>query len=101
MVFSFILLFWVLFFILNFEWGEFGSKFWYYLCFLILLQYIFIIGYLNIVKVNFKFGVNVLILLELLVNEIIFMIKDEMEEIVEIVKWQNKIIYFFEIEEIY
>lgn len=37
----------VLFFILNPEWDEFGSKFWYYLCFSILFYYITISGYAN------------------------------------------------------
>ena len=40
----------VLFFILNPEWGEFGSKFWYYLCFSILFYYITISGYANSVQ---------------------------------------------------
>ncbi len=33
------------FFLLNPEWGEFGRKFWYYLCFSILLYYITLNGY--------------------------------------------------------
>ena len=40
----------VLFFILNPEWDEFGSKFWYYLCFSILFYYITISGYANSVQ---------------------------------------------------
>lgn len=40
----------VLFFILNPEWDEFGSKFWYYLCFSILFYYITISGYTNSVQ---------------------------------------------------
>ena len=40
----------VLFFILNPEWGEFGSKFWYYLCFSILFYYISIAGYTHAVQ---------------------------------------------------
>lgn len=45
-----ILLLRVLFFILNPEWGEFGSKFWYYLCFSILFYYITISGYTNTIQ---------------------------------------------------
>lgn len=101
MAFSLILLLRVLFFILNPEWGEFGSKFWYYLCFSILLQYISITGYSNTVKANLKFGANALIPLEPPANETILMTKDETEETVEIAKWQNKIIHLFETEEIY
>lgn len=35
----------ILFFILNPEWGQFGSKFWYYLCFSLLFYYISLSGY--------------------------------------------------------
>lgn len=37
----------VLFFALNPEWGAFGSKFWYYLCFSILFYYISVSGYVR------------------------------------------------------
>ena len=49
-VFIIILLLRVLFFILNPEWGEFGSKFWYYLCFSFLFYYIAINGYSNTIR---------------------------------------------------
>ncbi|MEO0045125.1 MAG: hypothetical protein RL705_316 [Bacteroidota bacterium] len=39
-----------LFFIINPEWGEFGKKFWYYLCFSILFYYISISGYVNSIR---------------------------------------------------
>lgn len=45
-----ILLLRVLYFILNPEWGQFGRKFWYYLCFSILFYYIALSGYSNTVK---------------------------------------------------
>jgi len=45
-----ILLLRVLFFILNPEWGEFGSKFWYYLCFSFLYYYIALSGYSNAIQ---------------------------------------------------
>lgn len=48
--FGLILILRVLFFILNPEWGEFGSKYWYYLCFSILLMYISITGYSSTLK---------------------------------------------------
>lgn len=35
----------ILFFALNPEWAEFGSKFWYYICFSVLFYYISITGY--------------------------------------------------------
>ena len=54
--FSLILILRVLFFILNPEWGQFGSKYWYYLCFAILLMYISIAGYSNTMKTSPKLG---------------------------------------------
>ncbi|MBT8219522.1 MAG: helix-turn-helix domain-containing protein, partial [Bacteroidia bacterium] len=40
----------ILFFALNPEWGQFGSKFWYYICFSVLFYYIAIEGYANAVQ---------------------------------------------------
>lgn len=42
----------VLFFLLNPEWGAFGSKFWYYLCFSILFYYISITGYTHAIRLG-------------------------------------------------
>lgn len=53
--FTLVLAFRVLLFILNPEWGEFGSKYWYYLCFSILLLYISIAGYSSIIKTAIHF----------------------------------------------
>lgn len=53
--FLLILLLRVLFFMLNPEWGAFGTKFWYYLCFSILFYYIAISGYFNSVKTMIAF----------------------------------------------
>lgn len=47
-----ILLLRVLFFLLNPEWGAFGSKFWYYLCFSILFYYISITGYTHAIRLG-------------------------------------------------
>jgi AraC-like DNA-binding protein len=55
LAFLVILILRVLFFILNPEWGEFGSKFWYYLCFSLLFYYISISGYANSVKAVIAF----------------------------------------------
>lgn len=52
--FAIILLLRVVFFIVNPEWWNFGSKFWYYLCFSILLFYIAISGYSNTLKISFR-----------------------------------------------
>lgn len=56
--FGVILLLRVLFFILNPEWGEFGSKYWYYLCFSVLSFYIAITGYSHTVKASLKFNLG-------------------------------------------
>lgn len=40
----------ILFFTLNPEWGQFGSKFWYYFCFSILFYYIAVVGYIRAVQ---------------------------------------------------
>lgn len=40
----------VLFFILNPEWGNFGSQFWHYIAFSFVFYYIAITGYTNVVK---------------------------------------------------
>ncbi|MEL6672793.1 MAG: AraC family transcriptional regulator, partial [Bacteroidota bacterium] len=50
MAFGLILVLRVLFFILNPEWGAFGSKYWYYLCFSILLVYISINGFAQTIR---------------------------------------------------
>lgn len=46
----------VLFFILNPEWGEFGKKFWYYVCFSILFYFISISGYVNSIRSLISFN---------------------------------------------
>lgn len=53
--FLIILLLRVVFFISNPEWGQFGSKFWYYLCFSVLFYYISISGYTNSVRAIIAF----------------------------------------------
>ena len=53
--FLIILILRILFFILNPEWGQFGSKFWYYLCFSVLFYYISISGYANTVRAMVTF----------------------------------------------
>ena len=46
----------IAFFIINPEWDEFGKKFWYYLCFSVLLYYITIRGYSNSVFTSISFN---------------------------------------------
>ena len=40
----------VLFFIINPDWGQFGSQFWYYISFAFIFAYVAIAGYTNVVK---------------------------------------------------
>ncbi|GAB5399893.1 MAG: hypothetical protein Aureis2KO_14780 [Aureisphaera sp.] len=56
--FSFILVLRVLFFVLNPEWGEFGSKYWYYLWFSILFFFIAIAGYSNTMRAAISYENN-------------------------------------------
>ena len=51
-VFLMLLILRVLFFILNPEWGEFGSKYWYYVSFSILALYLSFRGYLHSVQME-------------------------------------------------
>ncbi|MFP2997639.1 AraC family transcriptional regulator [Spongiivirga sp. MCCC 1A20706] len=48
----------VLFFILNPEWGEFGSQFWHYIAFSLVIFYISLNGYANAVKMDFMNDVS-------------------------------------------
>tara|TARA_R110002126_G_C10490551_1_gene503849 strand:+ start:24508 stop:25683 length:1176 start_codon:yes stop_codon:yes gene_type:complete len=48
----------VLLFVLNPEWGEFGSQFWHYIVFSIVVFYISINGYANAVKISFLSDIN-------------------------------------------
>lgn len=60
LVFVMLLVLRFLFFILNPEWAQFGSKFWYYLCFSILCYYISIHGYTNYVQSIIPFNTTLL-----------------------------------------
>lgn len=44
----------ILFFILNPEWGEFGSQFWHYISFSFVFYYISINGYANAIKISLQ-----------------------------------------------
>ncbi len=101
LAFSSILILRVLFFILNPEWGEFGSKYWYYLCFSILFLYIAITGYSSTLKTisNFRFDKSIL-LLPAATNENDKLNSDRVtEELREI--WSSKIISLFENSKVY
>lgn len=107
--FLLILLLRVLFFILNPEWGEFGSKFWYYFCFSILFNFIGFKGYLHAVKYQLS--------REMTADEVDYEPMLEMDwsknnehnkiaetteqEEADLANWKEKFIQLMEIEEFY
>lgn len=96
LAFGFILLLRILFFILNPEWGEFGSKYWYYLCFSMLLLYISIAGYAHSVKTSgsVNFASTYLPILEP---------EEELteHEAPDLLEWKHKIIALFAEQQAY
>ena len=99
--FGLILLLRVLFFILNPEWGEFGSKYWYYLCFSILLLYISISGYSNTIKTSSGFHSGVFIESE--PSEVVIKVENKIKtsEVMAMHEWKDKIIHLFDQDKIY
>ncbi len=99
--FSLILVLRILFFILNPEWGEFGSKYWYYLCFSILLLYISITGYSNTIRASIELDSSFIAKGELLQKDESEVEKNEPEEALLLREWKGKIIHLFEEKHIY
>lgn len=99
--FGLILVMRVLFFVLNPEWGQFGRKFWYYLCFSILLYYISLSGYFNTVKPNMKLNTNLFVDPEPSGSITSNKSSNKTEENFASSEWKDKIIYLFEVKEIY
>lgn len=99
--FGLILILRVLFFILNPEWGQFGSKYWYYLCFSILLFYISITGYSNTIRTTLKFNAQLLADLEPTAMDESKEVSNETEQTLALPEWKNKINHLFESEQVY
>ena len=99
--FGLILMLRVLFFILNPEWGEFGSKYWYYLCFSILLLYISITGYFNTVRASIRFGAPNLNELGSVSAEIKEDSKKQSNDLSTPKEWEGKITHLFEKDKLY
>ncbi len=99
--FSLILVLRVLFFVLNPEWGEFGSKYWYYLCFSILLMYISISGYSNTIKASLKLDSSILVTLERSEDIQKSENRNEPEEALVSQEWGDKIARLFDIDGVY
>lgn len=99
--FGLILVLRVLFFILNPEWGNFGSKYWYYLCFSILLLYISITGYSNTIKTTINLDTSFLIKAEPPGSAESDEANDIPEEALASPEWRDKIIHLFEVKDLY
>ncbi|GAB4517866.1 MAG: hypothetical protein Tsb004_28290 [Allomuricauda sp.] len=93
LAFGAILILRVLFFILNPEWGQFGSKYWYYLCFSVLCFYIGLSGYANSLKTVIPFTLDG-------VGEI-ETVQESTKESSESTIWKEKIDDLFEKKAIY
>ncbi|MEO1418679.1 MAG: AraC family transcriptional regulator [Bacteroidota bacterium] len=91
----------VLFFILNPEWGEFGRKFWYYLCFSILLMYISISGYAHTLKTSLKFAPIILKNWKHSVHGKEKERKEASTETEVLPEWKEKITHIFESASVY
>ena len=98
--FSLILVLRVLFFILNPEWGEFGNKYWYYLCFSILLLYISITGYTSSIKTSLKVDTVLMVKIEPS-NEKSSAQKNDSDGVVALHEWKDKVMHLFEAKEVY
>lgn len=99
--FSLILMLRVLFFILNPEWGNFGRKYWYYLCFSILLLYISITGYSHTIKTTINLNSNLLVKFQPSANEQHHQEDNEAKESLALHRWKDKLIHLFETESVY
>jgi len=101
LAFSLLLILRVCFFILNPEWGEFGSKYWYYLCFSILYLHIAIAGYSNPIRatISFDYGPTLKSRMEDAVDT--SMLNSEEIEIPNIEDWKIKILLLIEEKKIY
>ena len=99
--FGLILLLRVLFFVLNPEWGQFGRKYWYYLCFSILLMYISITGYSNTIRTTIRLGLSQMGTFVPPDKEFMVEMNPGPVEDLGLKEWKNKIIQLFEIENVY
>lgn len=91
----------VLFFILNPEWGQFGAKYWYYLCFSILLLYISIAGYSNTIKASLELPPHTLPDLQTAADDETDVAGNGSEEALAQHPWKEQITHLFEAEKIY
>lgn len=93
--FGVILLLRVVFFITNPEWWNFGSKFWYYLCFSILLFYIAISGYSNTLRISFRLRTHFDNHLHIYEPTTKDEIQKSTSEGIDLKEWKKKIVILF------
>lgn len=98
--FSLVLVLRVLFFMLNPEWGSFGRKYWYYLCFSILWLYIAIEGYSKTLKTSQSLNADLLAELDSDGDQSIELIPSS-QEAKALKEWAVKINHLFDTEEVY
>lgn len=91
----------VFFFILNPEWGAFGSKYWYYLCFSILFFYIAVTGYSNTIRATIPLHDSSLQKLKLENAVDTSISKSDEIEVADVEAWKFKIQALMEEEKIY
>ncbi len=103
--FSLILLLRVLFFIINPEWWNFGSKFWYYLCFSILFYYIALSGYFNTISAPFSLDNSLLLYTKKTISEsadvTLNQEKEFQMEVPDFDEWKIKIAKYIKLEDVY
>ncbi len=99
--FGLILILRVLFFVLNPEWGNFGSKYWYYLCFSILLMYISISGYSHTLRTIVLFQSHNLGELEWKEDALNKDATIPSPDLLDSKDWKDKITRLFEKEKVY
>lgn len=99
LAFAFILILRVFFFILNPEWGQFGSKFWYYLCFSVLFFYIAISGYFNTVRTSFSFAPTLPLTADTNAQKSTSIKTDN--DLADLENWKSKIIALIEDQKVY
>ncbi|WP_231481147.1 AraC family transcriptional regulator [Sediminibacter sp. Hel_I_10] len=100
-IFSLLLVLRVCFFILNPEWGEFGSKYWYYLCFSILFFYIAITGYSNTIRATVAFNAGLPQKLKMEDEIHLSIFESDEIEVSNIEDWKIKIQLLLEEKKIY
>ncbi len=101
LAFSLLLILRVCFFILNPEWGQFGRKYWYYLCFSILYLYIAITGYSNSIRATISFNTESINKPKIKDNLDISILKGNDNEISNIEEWKIKIQLLLDEKKIY